>query len=172
MARKSWRCPHCGTKWSIPANAPDPENCPKCPEVGEQRVRFAAIHELPEPVVTDRERPMMPYWPHARRLGVVTLICFIPIVLAILCKPIFDEQWREDARWTPMLHYDTGRSLRQTIYLALLAFASMAPVWIVWMRQHPYRIPISVLSIFGSWTCIGWIVAMVWSVMPIKSENP
>jgi len=32
VARRVWTCPNCGQGWSIPAHAPDPTNCPKCPK--------------------------------------------------------------------------------------------------------------------------------------------
>lgn len=31
--RRRWTCPRCGTKWEIPAAAPDPRDCPECQKV-------------------------------------------------------------------------------------------------------------------------------------------
>jgi CBS domain containing-hemolysin-like protein len=39
----------------------------------------------------------------------------------------------------------------------------MIPTMIAFARGHNNAIPIALVCLFFSWTCIGWIVALIWS---------
>ena len=43
-------------------------------------------------------------------------------------------------------------------------FLQLVPVAIAFVRGHPNRWAIAALSILLGWTCIGWIVAVIWSL--------
>lgn len=40
------------------------------------------------------------------------------------------------------------------------------PAVIAFNRVHEYRWPIFAINLFVGWSFIGWIVALVWAVMP------
>lgn len=102
----------------------------------------------------------------------MTLACGLPVILTILImKPVFDAQYREDVRWTPILYYSPEIPIRNTLYATLFVFASFVPVWIAGVRWHRFWLPISIISVFGSWTCVGWIFAMVWACWPIQESR-
>ncbi|WP_325101138.1 superinfection immunity protein [Paraburkholderia kururiensis] len=46
------------------------------------------------------------------------------------------------------------------VFLAVLYFM---PAVIAIMRAHPNRFAIGLLNILTGWTCIGWIVTLVWA---------
>lgn len=163
--RRRWVCPGCGKGWQIPADADDPGRCPKCkPEPDAFRVAFEP-HSVPD-VAGRRHGGLL------LRVAIVTAICIVPVIGAtVVSLPLLIEKHREAARWEPLLLFDEQAPYRQTIYVAISVFLCMVPVWIVWVRRHPYRVPISALSIIGGWTCIGLIVAIVWSVMPFRDSD-
>jgi hypothetical protein len=37
-------------------------------------------------------------------------------------------------------------------------------------RRHPQLVPIVLITIFTSWTVIGWLIALVWSVASFRRE--
>ena len=49
--------------------------------------------------------------------------------------------------------------------LILLAVAFL-PAVIAFYRDHKYRWPIFIISVFFGWTLIGFVIALVWAVMP------
>lgn len=50
------------------------------------------------------------------------------------------------------------------LYFVLWVVIGMLPTWIAAFRRHPNLAPILLINLLLSWTCIGWIVALVWSV--------
>ena len=49
------------------------------------------------------------------------------------------------------------------LFCLLLYFV---PAVIAFSRRHEYRWPIFAINLFGGWSLIGWVVALVWAVMP------
>lgn len=46
------------------------------------------------------------------------------------------------------------------------------PTGIAMLRNHPNFMPIFLINFLLGWICVGWIVALVWSVTAIdKSKN-
>jgi hypothetical protein len=39
------------------------------------------------------------------------------------------------------------------------------------MRDHPQENPIVVLNLFLGWTLIGWVVALVWSILAFERQQ-
>ncbi|MFW8591843.1 SHOCT domain-containing protein [Glaciecola sp. 2405UD65-10] len=59
------------------------------------------------------------------------------------------------------------------IFLVVLLPLFFLPTFIALKKNHPYKIPIILVNIFGAalWG-LGWIVALVWCfIMPIKSSK-
>jgi hypothetical protein len=58
-----------------------------------------------------------------------------------------------------------GVGLVTFIVLAVISFLfQLLPVFIAAMRGHPNTLAIAALSILLGWTCIGWIIALIWSL--------
>lgn len=51
--------------------------------------------------------------------------------------------------------------------IAVYFFPSIEAV----IRQSPDALPIAMLNLFLGWTVIGWVVALVWSVRALRSED-
>lgn len=58
-----------------------------------------------------------------------------------------------------------GGSVLLVIAFTLAAWA--IPVCVAAWREHPNTLPIAVVTFFLSWTCIGWVVALAWSLSAI-----
>jgi hypothetical protein len=48
-------------------------------------------------------------------------------------------------------------------YLSLAALAYMIPSFVAFNRRHRQRTAITILNIFGGWTLLGWVGALVWA---------
>ena len=46
---------------------------------------------------------------------------------------------------------------------------ALVPAFVAWSREHPQKIPITLLTIFLGWTVIGWVGALVWSAQNFDS---
>lgn len=58
-------------------------------------------------------------------------------------------------------------------FSGILLFVICAlPTLVVAFRRHPDWKPILILNWLFGWTIIGWVVALVWSVRPIKTATP
>jgi hypothetical protein len=57
--------------------------------------------------------------------------------------------------------------------LTLLVWAAMAaiPIVIVYARKAANPIPTVLVSILTSWTCVGWVVALIMSVASKKADS-
>lgn len=42
------------------------------------------------------------------------------------------------------------------------------PAFIAYSRRHPQRAAIALTDLFLGWTCLGWIVALIWSATAIN----
>jgi hypothetical protein len=49
--------------------------------------------------------------------------------------------------------------------LLILAVLYFIPAIVAFRRQHPNATPIMVLNICLGWTILGWVAALVWSLM-------
>lgn len=56
------------------------------------------------------------------------------------------------------------------IYLILLPLVFL-PSIIAAARKHPKLLAIFLINLFLSWTVVGWIGALVWSLLPISQRN-
>jgi hypothetical protein len=56
-------------------------------------------------------------------------------------------------------------------YIALCLATYFLPTIIAMLRRYPAWVGILLLNLFLGWTLIGWVAALVWSVMPIKPER-
>jgi len=60
-------------------------------------------------------------------------------------------------------------------YMALALFSSIPvfflPSIVSIIRGHPHQIPILILNIFLGLTMVGWVVALIWSAMPIEKSD-
>jgi hypothetical protein len=56
-----------------------------------------------------------------------------------------------------------------------LFYAIVSVVWLPYSiaktRKHPQRYAIAVLTLFGSWTVILWVLALAWSVTHVESKQ-
>jgi hypothetical protein len=50
-------------------------------------------------------------------------------------------------------------------------FVYFMPSWIAIFRRHDNEVAIMALNIFGGWTVVGWVGALVWSLLA-KRPNP
>jgi hypothetical protein len=50
------------------------------------------------------------------------------------------------------------------LIVGILFVAYFIPAIIAVRRSHANKLAIFVLNVFGGWTCVGWIVALVWSL--------
>ena len=48
----------------------------------------------------------------------------------------------------------------------VLLVIGLLPSLIAFNRKHQYRWPILIINVFLGWTLIGYVVALVWAVMP------
>lgn len=51
---------------------------------------------------------------------------------------------------------------------ALAAFVYFIPTIVAFKRGHHNRWPIAVLNFFLGSTCIGWVVALIWSLTVVE----
>lgn len=58
---------------------------------------------------------------------------------------------------------DIGRALGGAISAIVFLLLYLLPTFIAGMRHHKNTAAICVLNILLGWTCIGWVVALVWS---------
>lgn len=52
--------------------------------------------------------------------------------------------------------------------LAIVAFVYFIPTIVAFKRGHHNRWPIAVLNFFLGGTCIGWVIALVWSLTVVE----
>jgi hypothetical protein len=46
----------------------------------------------------------------------------------------------------------------------IMLIINSMPIWIALYRSHPDMAAIALITIFLGWTCIGWWIALIWSV--------
>ena len=58
------------------------------------------------------------------------------------------------------------------ILLAIVGFVFyFIPTIIAMMRNHPNAVAIMVVNLLLGWLCLGWIVALVWSLTAIDTSR-
>ena len=58
------------------------------------------------------------------------------------------------------------------IILLIIVIASyLLPTIIASSRDHPNKVGITILNIFLGWTFLGWLGALIWSVLAIDREK-
>lgn len=157
MQRKYWHCPQCGKRWSIPADAADPDRCRDC-----RTLNFVPVQTLPTPVPHDQDGIGV--------FGVTALVWAAIFLIMLGINFTFNSDFvQPDDRYKPLVWWEVViGALMMTV--AFLVYS--APAHVAAYRRHNHGIAIALLNIFGGWTCIGWIVAIVWSAMPIdRSET-
>jgi hypothetical protein len=72
----------------------------------------------------------------------------------------------------------TDAALASAGEIALLALPWLAglsvlflPTVVALLRRHPSGIAIFALNLLVGWTCIGWVVALVWSLAAIEADT-
>jgi hypothetical protein len=45
------------------------------------------------------------------------------------------------------------------------------PAFVGFGRAHQHKASIAVLNLFLGWTFVGWVVALVWAVMPVRPAS-
>lgn len=66
------------------------------------------------------------------------------------------------------MNSDFGMSLGM---LAVLVIVYFVPTFIGSIRNHPNAVAITLLNLFLGWTLIGWVAALVWSVLAKKPST-
>ena len=54
--------------------------------------------------------------------------------------------------------------------LVLGIIGYFAPLIVALGREHHQRMAIGILNVFGGWTIVGWIVALVWASMSRRHD--
>lgn len=75
LSRRRWTCPRCGTKWEIPAAAPDPRDCPECQKV--DNLNAGRVVRVGNDTAT-RQSGRRWFWPISvcLSIGIALLACF------------------------------------------------------------------------------------------------
>ena len=55
----------------------------------------------------------------------------------------------------------------EALLLLLLVALYFLPVIVASSREHHHVAPIFVLNLLLGWTLVGWVVSLVWAVMPV-----
>lgn len=56
--------------------------------------------------------------------------------------------------------------------LITILFLYFIPSVVAVMRGHPQGLAIFILNLFLGWTLVGWVCALVWSVMTFAKPAP
>ena len=63
---------------------------------------------------------------------------------------------------------NTGRVIQEILLLVFLAGIYVLPTVLTILRNHPEKKSVIILNLCFGWTLLGWLIAMVWSVLPLK----
>ena len=56
------------------------------------------------------------------------------------------------------------------VLLANIAVVYFLPSLVAWVRGHHAVLAVFLTNLFLGWTFLGWVAALVWSVMPVKTN--
>ena len=57
------------------------------------------------------------------------------------------------------------------VILAVMAVVYFLPALVALNRHHQSAGPIFVIDLFLGWTLLGWVVALAWSVGPVRAAR-
>lgn len=57
----------------------------------------------------------------------------------------------------------------EPLVLALLLVVYFVPTYIALGRKHPQKVPILLLNTLAGWTVVGWVGALIWSLIPAQT---
>jgi hypothetical protein len=66
---------------------------------------------------------------------------------------------------TDNIFYAIAWMIYNPILVLLILPVYIVPMFVASWRNHKQRKAIAVLTIFGGWTYVGWVVALAWAVM-------
>ncbi|WP_062228437.1 superinfection immunity protein [Aureimonas frigidaquae] len=67
----------------------------------------------------------------------------------------------------------TDEELGILMITGLVIFIGFLPVFIAFLRGHPNRWPILILTVVAGATLVGWLIALIWSMNAIhRSQGP
>jgi Superinfection immunity protein len=70
---------------------------------------------------------------------------------------------------------DPGAAIVSLIVFLIMGLIGLAfyflPTGIAMLRNHPNVMPIFLVNFLLGWICVGWIIALVWSVTAIDSNK-
>lgn len=58
-----------------------------------------------------------------------------------------------------------------SLFFIILFCLYFVPSIVAWTRGHNNRVAITALNVLLGWSVIGWIVAMVWSLMASQNSS-
>jgi hypothetical protein len=58
-----------------------------------------------------------------------------------------------------------------TTFFVVLLCLYFVPTIIAWVRGHHNKVAITALNIFLGWSVIGWVGAMVWSLLAAQPQG-
>lgn len=64
-----------------------------------------------------------------------------------------------------------GDALTGMVILVVLAGAYFLPSIVALQRNHQSAAPIFVINLCLGWTLLGWVVALAWSVGPVREAR-
>ncbi len=72
-----------------------------------------------------------------------------------------------------MGHFSSSEYLAFALILALIGLAIFVlPTWIAVSKKHPHRTAIAVTNLIGGLVFgIGWLIALIWALIPIENKN-
>ena len=86
-----------------------------------------------------------------------------------------DDDINNDVDAHGVLHYSASSAILTSVFLTALVLVSFAiyfmPTIIAYVRDHHSVLAIFVANFFLGWTFLGWVGALVWSVMPVGSRT-
>jgi hypothetical protein len=57
------------------------------------------------------------------------------------------------------------------VMMVVILALYLVPTCIAAYREHPSQTPILLVNLLLGWTALGWVIALVWSVMPIDTSR-
>ena len=65
-----------------------------------------------------------------------------------------------------------GEQTLLLLFLGVSIIFYFIPTFVALERDHHQLWPILVLNLFLGWTALGWIAALVWSVIAVRRDGP
>ncbi len=97
------------------------------------------------------------------RLLLLAVLCILALPLAAHCQQPMTQQQKDAAKEAGAAIAGVGLLGIICIGFSMLCF-DLIPIGIALVRGHPDTVAISLITLLFGWTCIGWFVALIWSV--------